>query len=873
MKKIRTGYLLLSILVLSLVCFNACTEKEPQLGIDPVKKVVAAMTLEEKAMLVTGTGMFMEIPDSLRRAMAGTGESGTPGGTGGPGGSGGPGTPGGTVAPGSTETPGSTGAPGGPGESGDTARPGSPGGVSPFQSREEFQGDSAYQAMVERIRKFVPGAAGRTAEIPRLGIPTMVLADGPAGLRISPTRKDTPGTFYCTAFPIATLLASSWDTELVYKVGEAMGNEVLEYGTDVILGPGLNIHRNPLCGRNFEYYSEDPYMTGQIAAAMVNGIQSQGVGTSVKHFAANNQETNRMTVNTIVSERALREIYLEGFRIVVTESQPWTVMSSYNKINGTYTSESRDLLTKILRDDWGFKGYVMTDWGGGTDPIAQMKAGNDLLMPGRPNQSAEIIKAVQEGRLDEEILNINVERILNVLLQTPRFKGYTYSDKPDLKAHAEIARQAGADGMVLLKNNQKALPLDKNVKNLAAFGNTSYEIITGGTGSGDVNEAYSISLVQGLKNAGYSVNESLQKEYINHMKEFRAKQPRREGFFSMFMGSAPVPEMEVKITTIRKLANETDAAIITIGRNSGEGRDRKAEPGDFYLTSTEKSLIKTIAREFRSQGKKTIVILNIGGVIEVSSWRDAPDAILLAWQPGQETGNAIADVISGKVNPSGKLATTFPVSYNDVPSLKNFPGIELPDTTGRETTEDQSPRSFRRRVPAEVVYEEDIYVGYRYFNTFNVPVAYEFGYGLSYTNFRYSRLQISSTEFTDQITITVNITNSGDVAGREVVQVYLGSPAGKLDKPAEELAAFGKTVLLNPGESQALSFIINQNDLASFDEASSSWIAEAGTYEVKAGASSRDIKLTASFNLANDIIVRKESKALVPEKEINRMHR
>ena len=820
MKTTRTGYVLLSILVVSLVCFNACTKKEPQLGISPVKKVVAGMTLEEKAMLVTGTGMFMEIPDSIIAAMA--------------------------------------------------SGPGGPGGVNPFQPGGESQGDSAYQAMVERVRKFVPGSAGRTAEIPRLGIPTMVLADGPAGLRISPTRKDAPGTFYCTAFPIATLLASSWDTELIYKVGEAMGNEVLEYGADIILGPGLNIHRNPLCGRNFEYYSEDPYVTGQIAAAMVNGIQSQGVGTSVKHFAANNQETNRLTVNTIVSERALREIYLEGFRIVITESQPWTVMSSYNKINGTYTSESHDLLTRILRDDWGFKGYVMTDWMGGVNPVAQMKAGNDLLMPGRPSQSAEIIKAVKEGRLDEEILNLNVERILNILLQSPRFKGYVYSDKPDLKAHAEVARQAGTDGMVLLKNQQKALPLGENVRTLAAFGNTSYEIITGGTGSGDVNEAYSISLVTGLKNAGYSVNESMQEEYLKYIKETMAKKPRRPFFF--MMGSAPVPEMEVKLATIRKLANETDAALITIGRNSGEGSDRKAEPGDFYLTDTEKSLIKTVTQEFRSKGKKIIVILNIGGVIEVASWQDVPDAILLAWQPGQETGNSITDVISGKVNPSGKLATTFPISYDNVPSAKNFPGIELPDTAAREIPGDASRPSFMRKVPAEVVYEEDIYVGYRYYNTFNVPVAYEFGYGLSYTTFEYSRLQLSSSEFNDQMTVTVNVTNSGKVAGREVVQVYLTSPARKLDKPAEKLVAFGKTVMLNSGESQALTFIINKNDLASFDEASSSWIAEAGTYEIKTGPSSRNFKLTDSFNLENDIIVGTVSKALTPQREINKLH-
>jgi beta-glucosidase len=791
-----------SVLLISfIISVNSQNGNAPKLGKDPVKKVIAAMTLEEKAALVVGTGMRM---------------------------------------------------PGGPPPSTNANAPANP------------TANTASGPVIGHTQSLVDGAAGTSFSLPRLGITPMVLTDGPAGVRISPTRENDKNTYYCTAFPVGTLLASTWDVDLVNKVGKAIGNEVLEYGADVLLGPGMNIHRNPLCGRNFEYYSEDPYITGKMGAAMVNGVESEGVGTSIKHFAANNAETNRNSLNTNISERALREIYLEGFRIAVQEGQPWTVMSSYNMINGIYTSENPELLTNILRKDWGFKGFVMTDWFGGKDPVAQMIAGNDMIMPGTPEQIKTIVNAVKDGKLDEKIVDRNVEKILNIMLQSPRFKGYKYSNKPDLKAHAEVTRQASSEGMVLLKNDNNSLPFGTAIKNISAFGNTSYEIITGGTGSGKVNNVYSISLIDGLQNSGYKLNEDILSLYANYLKLSKAVRPQTRGFMAM-MGSKQIEELSVNQDIINGMADVSDAAIITIGRNSGEGSDRVNAKGDFQLTDSEQQLIKNVSVAFKAKGKKTVIILNVSGVIETASWRDLPDAILLAWEGGQETGNSIADIISGKVNPSGKIATTFPVSYEDVPSSKTFPGKELTS----EKSDDQSPlSSFMRVRPAVVTYEDGIYVGYRYYETFKVKPAYEFGFGLSYTNFTYSNLKLSSQKFTGNITVTVDIKNSGAVAGKEVAELYLSAPSVKLDKPSLELKGFAKTKLLQPGESQTLTFIIDSRRLSSFDPASSSWIAEAGKYEVKIGASLKDIRQSSTFILAKEITVKKETVSLVPKEKI-----
>lgn len=802
------GHVSLALIMFLAFGMNTRAQTVPQLTKTNIKKVVAAMTLEEKASLLVGAGMNFGPPPSAQN------NQGVPG------------------APAMT--------------------PGGEGGAPPMGP------------VVGETKTLVDGAAGTTHAIERLGITPTVVSDGPAGIRISPTRQNDNNTYYCTAFPVGTLLASTWNTELVSQVGQAMGDELLEYGIDILLGPGMNIQRNPLCGRNFEYYSEDPYVTGKMAAAMVNGIQSKGVGACIKHFVVNNAETNRNSVNVIASQRALREIYLEGWRIAVTESQPWTVMSSYNLLNGTYTSEKYDLLTTALRKDWGFKGYVMTDWMGGKNPAEQMKAGNDLLMPGNQGQQDAIIKAVKEGQLDEKVLDQNVERVLNIVVKGPRFNGYKYSNKPDLKANAKVTRQSATEGMVLLKNDNLTLPFSKEVKKLAVFGNTSYDIISGGTGSGDVNEAYSVSLVEGLNNVGYTVNSNLQTMYDAYESAVKEGQPKRRGF--MFGGQEPTPEILVNTKLANSMAEISDAAIITIGRNSGEGSDRKAEPGDFDLTSSELDMIKNVTAAFKAKDKKVVVILNVGGVVETASWKAIPDAILLAWQGGQETGNSIADILSGAANPSGKLAVTFPEKYADVPSSKDFPGKELPFAEPKD-----GRRGFMMGRPAEDIYTDGIYVGYRYYETFKVNTSYEFGYGLSYTTFEYSNLKLSSAKFNKNITVTVDVKNTGKMAGKEVVELYLSAPANKLEKPVEELKGFAKTVLLQPGETQTISFVIDAQNLASFDTAKSAWVAEAGDYLVKIGASSKDIKATAKFNLAKDKVVRKESNVLAPAIKIDEL--
>lgn len=703
------------------------------------------------------------------------------------------------------------------------------------------------QALPGKRQKNITAVGGYTYPFPHLGIPPVYLCDGPAGVRIAPRRSNQSGTFYATAFPVATLVASSWDTSLARELGAAMGYEAREYGVDILLAPAMNIHRDPLGGRSFEYYSEDPLVTGKMAAAVVNGIQSEGVGTSIKHFAANNQETNRRTINTVLSERALREIYLEGYRIAVKESKPWTVMSSYNKINGIYTAQSPGLLTDILRKEWGFDGFVLTDWYGGDDAVEQIKAQNDLLMPGLQVWSDSIEAALERGSLPMQTVDNSIRNILKTILKTATFRDHAYSDRPDFTRSREIARRAANESMVLLKN-EAVLPFSEEVKNIGLFGNYSYKNLPGGTGSGAVNYEYAVSIADGLEAAGYGLDGHLKAAYLGYLELGKPMQDKADSLITaMPKRDSILAEWRVPAATIIEKARSTDIGVITIMRIFGEGGDRKI--AHFKLTVEELRLIDEVSAAYHAAGKKVVVVLNTGGVVETASWKNKADALVLAWQNGQEGGHALADILSGKVNPSGKLATTFPISYEDVPSARNFPGTPANN-------------------PSDVFYEEDIYVGYRYYTSFKVPVSFPFGYGLSYTKFTYSDLAVVPLD-NKHFKVRVTITNTGNKAGREVAQLYITAPRKKIAKPALELKGFGKTPLLPPGKSATLEFEVTPRTLSSFHTDISAWKADKGVYRLLIGSSSEKFELTGTLRLTHETIAETVNKVLSPQAQIN----
>ena len=680
----------------------------------------------------------------------------------------------------------------------------------------------------------------------KLDIPAAKLADGPAGLRINGTRDGDSGTYYATAWPIGSLLASTWDTALIEEVGKATGEEVKEYGVDILLAPGMNIQRNPLNGRNFEYYSEDPVVTGKIGAAMVDGVESNGVGTTIKHFFGNNSETNRNYINDIGEPRTFREIYLRGFQIAVDEAQPWAVMTSYNKVNGTYVNQRKDTVTNILRDEWGFNGLVMSDWfagnvmGDSESAAAQLNAGNDLIEPG--GQKTNLQASMDAGSLTEAQVTQNAVHILTQVQKSPSYNRYVFSNNPDLNAHATLARKAGAEGMVLLKNSA-ALPITDS-KTVATFGVNQINTYKGGTGSGDVHTAYTVSIAKGLANR-FTVNSDLQDYYSTYFATNKVEHAGNFGGASTYSCDEALVTGNSELSALLATAVQSnDIAVISIGRQAGEGADRTNAKDDYLLSDQETDMITAVADAFHAQDKKVIVVLNVNGVIDTTAWADKADAILLAYMGGQDTGNAVADVLSGDVNPSGKLAQTFPASYADVPSSGSFAGVDN-DADGK---------------PDDAYYNEGIYVGYRYYTTFEKAVSYPFGFGLSYTTFGYANAAVTENSLSKgalgSVTLTATITNTGSVAGKEAAQVYVSAPEVKLKKPVIELKAFAKTSKLDAGASEKLTFNIPAKILASFDQTNNQWIVEPGTYKAYVSPSSNVTDTTpVTFTVDKEIVV------------------
>jgi beta-glucosidase len=676
------------------------------------------------------------------------------------------------------------------------------------------------------VPREVPGAGGETRSVG--AIRAISLTDGPSGVRIEGTAEKW---YYATAFPAPIMLASTWNPDIVEAVGRAMGEEAKYYNISVLLAPGLNIHRHPLCGRNFEYYSEDPLLAGVMAASFIRGVQSTGVAATPKHFVANDQETNRTTIDTIVSERALREIYLKAFEIAIKTGRPWALMTSYNKLNGKYTSQNEWLLTKVLREEWGFDGLVMTDWGAGDNPVEQIKAGVDLIMPGSDEFIPWLLEAYKHGVLHISHIDRAARRVLELIERTrPAREG---EKRLDLEAHAKLAYEAAAEGVVLLKNNG-ALPLKPGTK-VAVFGTGQVETLKSGMGSGHNHPPYTITILDGLKASDLVVDEELSSKYYNYVLQVRGSEFLNK-LYKCEIKPEPIRQDIVSEEEVAKYAERNDVALVVITRISGEGWDRKVEKGDFYLDDSEARLIEVVSSKFHERGKKVIVVLNIAGPIEVASWRDKVDAILLIWLPGQEAGRVLADALLGRVNPSGKLPITFPKDWKDTPVGRDprcYPGLPAEN-------------------PRYVVYCEDIYVGYRYYDTFDVEPAYEFGYGLSYTKFEYRNLVVEKRDV--EVVVKFDVVNVGAYPGKEVAQVYIRAPRVKLEKPFQELKGFKKTRLLQPGEVEHVEIKIPIRELASYDPARRAWVVEPGLYQVRVGSSSRDVRLVGSFTVDQELV-------------------
>jgi beta-glucosidase len=635
-----------------------------------------------------------------------------------------------------------------------------------------------------------------TTPVERLGVAEMTVMDGPHGVR----RVEDLHTFISTSipatcFPTATCMASTWDVDLIHEVGEAIAEECIALKVDVVLGPGVNMKRIPLCGRNFEYYSEDPYLAGEMAISFIKGVQSKGVGTSLKHFAANNQEHQRSTISSEIDERTLREIYLPAFEAAVKKAKPWTVMCSYNKLNGTYAAENHRLLTEILREEWGFEGLVVSDWGAVHDRVGALEAGLDLEMPGpREWRVKAVIDAVRSGKLDEAVLDEAVRRILKIVFRAAETKkGGSF----DIVGHHALARRVAGEGMVLLKNDG-ILPL-KMHKHIAVIGRAAKEAYYQGGGSSHINPTQVDNPYEALREMAGDTELSYAEGY-----------PKDESFDQALIDEAC------------KNARSADVALLYLclpATKESEGYDRP----DLDLTSHQVALIKAVT----AVQPNTVVILNNGAPVVMREWIDGTAAVLEAWMMGQAGGGAIADVLYGKVNPSGKLAETFPLKLIDTPAHINYPGEN-----------------------GAVRYGEGIFMGYRYYDTKEVPTLFPFGYGMSYTTFDYQNPKVSSQTFrdVDGLTVSVDVTNTGMMAGKEVVQVYVQDHESRLVRPPKELKGFAK-VELQPGETKTVTVSLDLRAFAYYHPAYRQWITEDGEFDILIGASSSDIRYTKTVTL------------------------
>ncbi|MDL4914886.1 MAG: glycoside hydrolase family 3 C-terminal domain-containing protein [Enterobacterales bacterium endosymbiont of Blomia tropicalis] len=648
----------------------------------------------------------------------------------------------------------------------------------------------------------VAGAAGSTVAIPRLGIPQIVFADGPVGVRLGagPTGGEKR---FATGFPVSVAMAATWDPQLIQQVGGAIGNEARQYGVDLMLGPAINIQRNVLNGRNFEHFSEDPWLNAMITVGYINGMQAQGVGAVLKHFAANNQETRRQTVNEIISPRALREIYFPGFEYAMEKAQPWAVMSSYPAINGTPSSQNSWLLKDVLRHQWKFNGFVMSDWYGVSDPVRALQNGNDLNMPGglseketpflRRNTDPKdvILAALKSGELTQHQIDENIRNILNGVIKTHRFKDAGAAGRSEPIDHSSLARQVAADSMVLLKNDSATLPMPSSFR-IAAFGHNvnNFFVIGGGSAEVNIDPKRLVTLSQGMKNAGLTLIDTIEGQPLNE---------------------------QANDAAITRAAQQSDIALISVGRSSTEGADRYS----MTMHADEVAMIERVSALFHQQNKKVVVVLNIGSPIEMASWESNADAILLAWQPGEQAGNAVADILTGKVNPSGKLPLTFPKRLEDSPGFGNYPGSAK-----------------------TVIYGEGIYVGYRYFDTRRIAPMYPFGYGLSYSSVKYGKARPEKPVFNldkqESIKISVQLHNLSQRETKEVVQLYVHDNASRLDRPEQELKAFEK-VSLAAGAEKQVTLNLDKRAFSYFDEDRNDWVLEPGRFTLRIGSSSRDI--------------------------------